>query len=311
MEARREDNPVTELLLLSLAAMAGIGIALGLVLAWGSRRFHVETDPRIGQIEEALPGINCGACGYAGCAGYAEAIVEEDEALNLCAPGGEEVAHAVARVMGREVEAAEPTKAVSCCQGGNVGWRFEYSGVQDCRAAHAPGIAGGPKLCSYGCLGFGTCAKACPFGAITMSAERMPVIDEELCTGCGRCVEACPRDLNRVDPESRTVFVLCKSHDKGAVANKVCDHGCIACRKCEKECPFDAIHVIDNLAVIDYDKCKLCGKCVKVCPKNCIVNLRQERRERKKRREAAAAAAPVAPKTDGDFAPAAAPEERT
>jgi RnfABCDGE-type electron transport complex B subunit len=274
---------------ITLAAMLGIGALLGLGLAWGSRRFHVETDPRIAEVEEALPGINCGACGYAGCAGYAEAIVDEEEAINLCSPGGAEVAERIAAIMGQEVGAAEPKLAVTCCQGGNVGWRYEYRGVQDCRAAAVQGMAGGPKLCDYGCLGFGTCAKACPFGAITMGPDRIPVVDEEKCTGCGRCVKVCPRDLNRVDPESRTVFVKCMSHDKGAVANKICDHGCIACRKCEKACPFDAIHVIDNLAVIDYDKCKLCGKCVEVCPKNCIVNLRPARRERKKKREAAEA----------------------
>jgi RnfABCDGE-type electron transport complex B subunit len=250
----------------------------------------VETDPRIEEVEAALPGINCGACGYAGCAGYAEAVVDAGESMTLCAPGGAETARAVAAVMGAEVEAAEPKFAVTCCQGGSVPDRFAYAGVQDCRAATVMGLAGGPKACTWGCLGFGTCMKACPFGAITMSPDRLPVVDETKCTGCGRCVEVCPRDLNRVDPESRTVFVLCKSRDKGAIANKLCERGCIACRKCEKECPFDAIHVVDNLAVIDYDKCKLCGKCVKVCPKNCIVDLRKPRRARRKAREAAEAA---------------------
>ena len=270
-----------------LLVMGAVGVLLALILAAGSRAFHVETDPRVEEVEEALPGVNCGACGYPGCSGYAEAVVQGEAAMNLCALGGAAVAQAIAGVLGQEVEAAEPRYALPACQGGTVETRFDYRGVEDCRAASLMGLAGGQKACTWGCLGFGTCAKACPFGAITMGPDRIPVVDEETCTGCRRCVAACPRGINRVDPESRVVFVRCVSHDKGAVTNKICDHGCIACRKCEKECPFDAIHVIDNLAVIDYEKCKLCGKCAKVCPKGTIIDLRKERKARRKEREAA------------------------
>ncbi|MHC4871613.1 MAG: RnfABCDGE type electron transport complex subunit B [Planctomycetota bacterium] len=273
------------MLIMALVVMGIIGVALGIVLAWGGKRFAVEVDERVGNIDEALPGANCGACGYPGCPGYAEAIVNEGAAMNLCAPGGADLAQEIASIMGGEVEKTEPNYAVTCCQGGEVASLFDYVGVSDCRAASLSGIAGGRKACTYGCLGFGTCVKACPFGAMVLGVDRIPVIDEEKCTGCRRCVDSCPRSLNRVDSESTSVFVKCMSKDKGAVANKLCPHACIACKKCEKECPFDAIHIENNLAVIDYEKCKFCGKCVGVCPKNVIVNLRKERRERKKARE--------------------------
>ena len=276
----------------ALASMAVLGLALGLILAVASRKFRVEVDPRVEQVLEALPGINCGACGYAGCESYAEAVVREEERTTLCAPGGREVASKVAGIMGKEdAGEAEPEFAICACQKEGVARSYDYQGPATCLDASAPGLAGGPLACAYGCLGFGDCAAACPFDAIHMGADGLPHVDEKACTGCKRCVAACPRGLMRVDPESRVIFVRCTNRDKGAKANKLCEHACIACRKCEKECPFDAIHVIDNLAVIDYDKCKQCGKCVKVCPKGVIVNLRKERRERKKQREASAAEA--------------------
>ena len=180
--------------------------------------------------------------------------------------------------MGQEASAGEPSFAIVCCLGSSVASTGCYEGIEDCKAAALAGIGGGAKECPYGCLGLGSCVKACPFGAMLVGEGGVPYVDESLCTGCKKCVEACPRGINRVDPESRTVFVLCRNTDRGAAVNKMCEHSCIACKKCEKECPFDAIHVINNLAVIDYDKCKLCGKCVKVCPKGVIVNLRKERR---------------------------------
>ncbi len=283
------DEPtMQQMLLYAVASMALLGGVLGLILAIASKKFHVETDPRIDELAEALPGINCGACGYAGCAGYAAAIVEENAPLTLCSPGGAATVQKLGGIMGVAAEAGEPNFAFVRCHGTGVRPRFHYDGISTCAAASVMGLAGSFQDCRYGCLGLGDCIRACPFGAISLNEQHVAVVDEDLCAGCGKCIAACPRSLTRLDPESRTVFIRCANHDKGAVANTVCSHGCIACRKCEKECPFDAIHVVDNLAVIDYEKCKLCGKCVKVCPKECIVNLRAERRARRKKREATA-----------------------
>ncbi len=273
----------------AIIAMAVLGAVLGLILAYASKKFHVETDPRVDQVLEALPGANCGACGYPGCSAYAEAVVLKGAPINMCIPGATGSAMAIGKIMGVEATATEPRFAMVSCNGDGVAQRFEYQGVKTCNAASVMGLAGAFQNCPYGCLGLGSCAKACPFGAIRMGEDNLPYVDENLCTGCGKCAEVCPRKLPKVGPESRVIFVRCNNKDRGALANKTCNHACIGCGKCERECPFDAIHVINNLAVIDYDKCKLCGKCVNVCPKNLIINVRAERKARKTAREEKAA----------------------
>lgn len=264
-----------------LVLMAVLGGGLGLVLAYASKRFFVAVDPRVEEVQGALPGVNCGACGYAGCAGYADAIVAKGVAPNLCAPGGNSCAAAIAKIMGMTVDAKEPNFAVIRCDGNGVRPRFYYSGVQTCKAASVMGLGGAFQDCPYGCLGMGSCVEACPFGALSLNENNVAVVNEAVCSGCGKCVEACPRKLIRIDPESRVIVVRCANLEKGALANKMCNHACIACGKCVRECPFDAIHIENNLAVIDYAKCKLCGKCVKVCPKTLIADVRASRKERK------------------------------
>ncbi len=266
--------------------MAVIGGGLGMLLFIASRAFAVKIDPRVEQVLAALPGVNCGGCGLPGCAAYAEGVVKSGMGVDLCAPGGPETAKAIAGVMGVVFDESDRKVSVLACRGTRefTKDKFEYFGIDDCRAAAL--VHEGPKGCRFGCLGLGSCVRACPFGALVMGADGIPHVIEELCTACGKCVTACPRDLYTLRGEKQTVVVACASHDAGKVVNKVCKVGCIACKKCEKSCKFEAIRVIDGLATIDYEKCKNCAACVKACPRGIILNFRQARRARQERLEA-------------------------
>ena len=285
--------------MIAFVAMAALGALLALVLAVASKRFAVETNPVVQQINEVLPGINCGGCGYAGCAGYAEAVATQGADPTLCAPGGVRVGMDIARILGVKVENKARSVAHCHCQHENVKTVAVYSGIQTCRGASLFGLGGGWLDCRYGCLGYGDCFKACPFGAITMGPDKRPVVDESKCTGCKKCAVACPRNLMRIDPIDKFVHVLCHNRDKGAMANKICAHACISCKKCEKVCPVDAIHVPNNLAEIDYEKCISCGKCVAVCPHQVIVNLRSARKDKPIWPENASATIPGETLTEG------------
>jgi len=265
------------LIVWSLVILTILGTVFALGLSIASKKFKVDADPRIDEIGELLPGANCGGCGYAGCIAAAEAVVKGDAPVNVCPALDKDKAKLVADIMGVEFVEREPEIAVVRCKGKDAAERFQYFGIPDCRAAQL--VQGGHLACAYGCLGFGSCAEACPFDAIRMGPDRLPIVNPEKCTGCGKCVEACPRDLIRVLPVKKFVHVLCRSHDKGKTVKEVCGLGCIGCKKCEKECPFDAIHVTDFLAEIDYDKCTMCGKCIKVCPTGVIENFRKKRKK--------------------------------
>lgn len=252
-----------------VVALGGLGAVLGAGLAYASQKFAVEKDPKVEQIIAVLPGANCGGCGFPGCAGLAENIVKGRAPVNACPVGGAAVAAKVAEIMGVESNAEGERKvAVVHCNGGDCVPKFRYEGIQTCRAAAL--VSGGAKSCAYGCLGLGDCAVVCPFGAITMSEKNIPIIDYDKCTGCGLCVKQCPKKVIELVRNTRRVHVHCRSVDKGAVTRKICSVGCIGCGLCEKACPFDAIHVQNNLAIIDYDKCRNCGLCEKKCPTKAI-----------------------------------------
>lgn len=254
----------------AISVVGGLGIISGAILAFASKKFAVEVDPKIKEIEAALPGVNCGACGHPSCAGAARAIAEGKAPVNACVAGGEATMHLIAGLMGVEADSAVQKVAKIQCRGdiGIAQLRYEYHGIDDCRAAYI--LFDGAKACLYGCLALGSCAKACPFGAIEYTRHRVPYVRYDKCTGCGVCVDVCPRKLIDLYDASHEVFVLCKSHDKGAQVRKVCEVGCVACGVCERSCPVDAITVKDGLAVIDHSKCVKCGLCQMMCPYNCI-----------------------------------------
>ena len=258
--------------IVSLVSMGAMGALFGAGLAWASRKFAVESDSRIDEIEEILPGANCGGCGYPGCRGFAEAVVTAGAPVDGCPVGGSAVAAQVAEIMGVRLEdSGERLVALVRCGGGHAEakQRAEYVGMDDCRAAVV--VGGGAKGCEYGCLGLASCVKACPFDAFAMGPNGLPIVDKAACTACGRCVVACPRDLIALVPCNMQVHVLCRSYDRGRQVRDNCQVGCIGCKACERVCEADAIHVTDFLAEIDYTKCTNCGACAAKCPTKAII----------------------------------------
>lgn len=257
-------------ILIPILTLGFLGLVFGVGLAIASKKFSVQKDPRLEKIYGLLPGANCGACGGAGCFGFAEGLLSGKFSIDVCRVSEEANREKIAQILGKSLEKKIKQIAVCHCFGGKkVKDRFVYQGIADCTAADL--VLEGQKECVYGCLGFGTCEKACPFGAIRMSSEGLPVIEENKCKACNKCVEVCPQKLFSLVPTTHNVYVLCSSLDLGKDTKAVCPVGCIACKRCEQVCPADAIHVIDNLAVIDYQKCTSCGECVKVCPTKTII----------------------------------------
>ena len=255
----------------SMIELAFFGLLFGIGLALAAKKFAVEVDPRVEKVLEILPNANCGACGYPGCSGFAKAVVAGEVPVTGCPVGGQSVAEKIASILGVEVGEVEPMVAVAACNGGiRAKDKYEYDGIEDCRAAMVMG--GGPKLCSYGCIGLGTCVEACPFDALSMGPLGVPVTDFDKCTGCGICVDVCPTGVMKLVPKSQPVFVACNSKDPGVFVRKACETGCISCFLCQKNCPKQAIKVVNNLAEIDYDKCDACGICIMVCPTKVILN---------------------------------------
>ncbi len=248
-----------------------IGVICAVVLSVASKVMAVKVDERVVNVRECLPGANCGGCGFAGCDGYAAAVVEDETMpLTLCAPGGAAAAQAMGAVLGRDAgEMVAKVAAVRCKGDCNVtGDKMDYRGIETCAAAKL--LFGGAGKCTYGCMGLGDCVRACPSEAICIE-NGIAHVDSRVCTGCGACAKVCPNSVISVKPAAIDVVVSCSNKDKGAAVRQKCTAGCIGCGMCMKKCPSGAITLKDNLASIDYDKCTGCGTCKSVCPVKCIV----------------------------------------
>ncbi len=287
----------------AVISLGFIGGAFGLLLAYISRKFHVSVDKRVAEIEEVLPGANCGACGYPGCSGFAAAVAKGEADIAGCIPGGSSVADKIADIMGTETGEYVKMMAVVHCKGGDAeaADKIEYYGINDCRAAAL--LGGGQKQCAWGCLGMASCVKVCPFDAIHINDNGVAVVDPVKCTACGKCVDACPKGLIEIIPFSSKIFLACSNKQRGAKVKRMCTVGCTACKICVKNSKEGSIEMKDNLPVLDYDaeenfvvakykcpqdcfvdiirhrpkvnidiNCDGCGKCVEVCPVKGAIN---------------------------------------
>ncbi|MBR2950436.1 MAG: RnfABCDGE type electron transport complex subunit B [Lachnospiraceae bacterium] len=247
-----------------------VGLFIGVFLGAAGIRFHVEADEKEEAVLNALPGNNCGGCGFPGCAGLASAIAKGEAPVNACPVGGEETGKVIAGIMGVEEVAGTKKTAYVACQGtcDKAGVDYAYTGIEDCRMlSFVPN--GGAKSCEYGCLGYGSCVKVCPFDAIHV-VDGVAVVDKDACKACGKCVEVCPKHLISLIPYDAPYMVACSSKQKGVDTMKACSVGCIGCGICKKNCPHEAVTVESFCASIDPEKCQGCGICEQKCPKKSI-----------------------------------------
>lgn len=285
---------MNSILIFAVVSLCAIGIVSAVILYFVAQKFKVIENPMISTVEEALPAANCGGCGFAGCRNFAEALVTKSEkeksieGLN-CPVGGSAVMKTVASILGLEASEVDPMIAVLRCNGtfGHAPTKVIYDGPATCAFAH--NLFSGTSGCPYGCLGLGDCVESCKFDAMYMDpVTGLPVIKDN-CVACGACVKACPRriiELRLCGKKDKRIYVCCINQEKGGPARKNCSVACIGCGKCVEVCPYEAITMANNLAYIDFVKCRLCRKCAPVCPTNAIIEINFPPRKEKEATEA-------------------------
>ena len=259
-------------IILAFAVMLPIALVACILLSVLIHFFSVEKDPKLQQICDCLPGANCGACGYKGCEDYANAVASGKAQTNLCVPGSQQVTDQLSEIMGVNAGSVESNVAFVACNGNceATSKKADYVGVESCRGASM--LFGGDSSCSFGCLGLGDCAKACPSDAICLY-DGIAHVNPDKCFGCGKCVNTCPKNIITLIPANASTVVMCSNKQKGADARKACKNACIGCMKCMKTCTKGAITVKNNLASVDYSKCDRCGECVEVCVTSCLKSI--------------------------------------
>ena len=255
----------------SALILGGVGLFFGFVIALVNKRFRVWEDPRIVGVEEMLPSTNCGACSQPGCRAFAEAVVAGKQQPSDCTVMGAEDIDDVAAYLG--VDAGEANKRVArlLCAGGKEEAHREadYSGFGTCKAAAA--VAGGGKGCAWGCLGLADCERVCLLDAIYMNEDELPVVIPERCTACNDCVETCPKDLFVLLPMDHKLIVQCRNLLHGDDAEDLCSVACNACAKCVADAAPGVIEMVDNLAVVNYEKiAEADPKAISRCPTGAI-----------------------------------------
>lgn len=255
----------------AILSVGAIGAGLGAALAYASRRLRVKEDHRVKQLEMILPQYNCGACGYSGCASYANAVVNEGEGINKCTPGGADLVEAISQLLGVEASSVERMVAQVHCRGGHntAKSHYEYDGIRDCNARYQ--LYSGDKLCKFGCLGDGSCIKVCPVDAISYDEENLVWVDRDKCVGCEKCVEICPTKVLKMIPYDADYIVACTSQEKGKAVRNKCSVGCIACMICVKKFPDAGFMIEKNLSHVDYEQKGDRAPAADACPVKCII----------------------------------------
>lgn len=259
-------------ILFAFLVVSILGALLGIGLGFASKALSVKRDERIEELEAALPGLNCGQCGYAGCVPYAEAVANEETDLTLCSPGGADAATELGRIMGVEVEVSGTrlVTQVHCRGGRDVSeYAFDYDGLDDCNALYL--LYGGDKICKSSCLGLTTCIRVCPVDAIGYDGEDKVWVDKDVCISCGKCIDVCPTGVMKWVPYDADYIVACNNTEPAKLVRKYCTVGCIGCKICDKKSPEGGYIIEDNLATIDYSKTgdRLTG--AEKCPPKCII----------------------------------------